>query len=503
MQRIDKIYQAELLRRLLDNPHLAKEKEVFDQILGKPIWLILDRADEKCVQAKKSNFYQCHFFKHSVRHQTKCIKNLAQVLKKAQKTKQMQQFTCPIGGKGICLPLIQRDKVYGFIEICNLKRAMPAGLLSLFSAFTEVIMKEIQRELELAKLYETIRPRAIALSTIHTVHRLISSTLDLNELLPRIARLSLQVLRAKRCAIMLLEKNKKFLVPRAVVDIKNKINKKENIMLGKGLEGKAARGSRAILTPQKLVVPLVSEDVVGVISVYQKQNGRPFDIFDQEILTTLAEQAVVAIKNAQFYQQQERITLGSIKSLAAILDTKSPAIYTHTNLYVNLILAIGRELVLSKEELQLLHYAALLPEAGKIGIPEEILKKPTSLTGSEYRLIKKHPLKGAELIEPLEVLKPVIPLILHHHEKYDGTGYPDGLKKEQIPLGARIMAVADAFEAMVCKRPYRKRLVLAKAVSEIKKNSGSQFDPKVVEAFLLVIKKFGIRNLSGNNNGSK
>ncbi len=495
MNHIDKNYQKELLRRLVDNPYLAKEHEYFDHILGKPIWLILERADEKAIEVQKSSFGQCGFFKHSPQEQAACIKDLACVLKKAQKARQIQQFTCPTGSKGICLPLVSGDKVYGFIELCNLKKPLTPELLSLFSAFTQAIMKEVQRELELAKLYETIRPRAIALSTIHTVHRLISSTLDLNELLPRIARLSLQVLRAKQCSIMLLEKNKKVLISKVVVDFKNKIDKNGRIKLGAGLEEKVARESHAILKPDWLIVPLVGEDVIGVISVHQKQSGHSFTIFDQEILTTLAEQAVIAVKNAQLYQEQEKITLGSIKSIAAILDTKSPSIYTHTNLYVNLVLAIAEKLNLSKDELRILHYAALLPEAGKIGIPEEILKKPTRLTGSEYRLIKKHPLKGAELIEPLEVLKPVIPLILHHHEKYDGSGYPDGLKKEEIPSGARIMAVADAFEAMVCKRPYRKVLIVPKAVMEIKKNSGTQFDPKVVEAFLEVIKNVGIKVL--------
>lgn len=499
MNNIDKIYQKEFLKRLLDNPYLAKEKEVFDQILGKPIWLVLDRADEKAVEIKKSSFVQCGFFKHSAREQVKCVKDLADALKKAQSTKQPQEFTCPVGGKGFCVPLVQGEKVYGFIELCNLKKPISRELLSLFTIFTEAVTKAVQRELELSRLYETIRPRAIALSTIHTVHRLISSTLDLDELLPRIARLSLQVLRAKRCSILLVEKNKKLLITRALVGGKNNGNKKSVVKFGVGLEGKAAKESHAILKHDRLVVPLVSEDVIGVISVQQKQSGNPFTIFDQEILSTLAEQAVIAIKNAQVYQELEKITLGSIKSLGAILDTKSPSTYTHSNLYVNLALALGKELNLSKEDLRILHYAVLLPEAGKIGIPEDILKKPSRLTGDEYRLIKKHPVKGVQIIEPLEVLKPAIPLFLHHHEKYDGTGYPDRLKGEEIPLGARIMMVTDAFEAMVCKRPYRKRMSLSKAIVEIKKYSGTQFDPKVVEAFLKVIKKNSIKNLSKNN----
>lgn len=499
MNNLDKIYQKEFLKRLLNNPYLAKEKEAFDQILGKPIWLVLDRADEKAIGIRKSNFIQCGFFKHSRQKQNRCIRDLVVVLKKAKRSRQPQQFICPMGTKGFCIPLVQRERVYGFIELCNFKKPITPELLSLFSSFTEAIMKGIQRELELAKLYETIRPRAVALSTIHTVHRLISSTLDLDELLPRIARLSLQVLRAKRASILLLEKNKKFLVHQVVIDIKNKISKKENVKFGVGLEGKAAKESHAILKADRVVVPLVSEDVIGVISVRQKQNGSSFTIFDQEILCTLAEQAVIAIKNAQIYQELEKITLGSIKSLAAILEAKSPSTYTHTNLYVNLALAIGRALNLSKEELRILHYAVLLPEAGKISIPEDILKKPSRLTGDEYKLIKKHPLKGAEIIEPLEVLKPAIPLVLHHYEKFDGSGYPDGLKGEEIPLGARIIMMADAFEAMIGKRPYRKRMSIYSTIAEIKKNSGTQFDPKVVEAFLEVIKKIGIKNLSKGN----
>jgi len=148
---------------------------------------------------------------------------------------------------------------------------------------------------------------------------------------------------------------------------------------------------------------------------------------------------------------------------------------------------------LDEKQLQSLKYASLLHDAGKADIPAEILTKTTKLTDEEYSIIKKHPVRGAQILRPLQILRPAIPIIMYHHEKYNGTGYPSQLKGGQIPLGARIMSVADAFEAMVYGRPYRQRMDIASAIKEVKKKSGSQFDPKVVEVFLKVIKKFNKR----------
>ena len=117
---------------------------------------------------------------------------------------------------------------------------------------------------------------------------------------------------------------------------------------------------------------------------------------------------------------------------------------------------------------------------------DEILRKPAKLDAAEFDKVKLHTIRGASLLEPLEILEPAVPIILYHHERYDGTGYPKGLKKEAIPLGARILAVANAFEAMVCERPYRKAVPVQEAVKEISSHAGTQFDPKVVEAFLAV-----------------
>jgi HD-GYP domain-containing protein (c-di-GMP phosphodiesterase class II) len=215
-------------------------------------------------------------------------------------------------------------------------------------------------------------------------------------------------------------------------------------------------------------------------------------------LITLAEQAVIAVKNAQMYEEQEKRAYGSIKTLAALLDSKSPNTFTHSDQFVKMVLAIAEQMKLPKEDIINLHYSALLPDTGKFSVPDEILKKPGSLSSKEYAIIKKQHLESLKIIEHLEFLKPAIPIIRHHHEKYDGTGYPDGLKGGQIPVGARIMAVANAFEAMVSVRPYKgKKIGVSQAIKELEKNKGSQFDPEAVDAFIQVTKKPEFENMLG------
>ena len=151
--------------------------------------------------------------------------------------------------------------------------------------------------------------------------------------------------------------------------------------------------------------------------------------------------------------------------------------------------AIVKEMGFSAQEVETLREACQLHDLGKIGIHDYILGKSDKLTEKEWEKIKLHSLRGAEILEPLTFLDGVIMLIRQHHERYDGKGYPDGLKGEQIKLGARIIAVADAFDAIISERPYRKAYSKKYAISKLKENSGTQFDPQVVEAFLKVLKK--------------
>ena len=306
-------------------------------------------------------------------------------------------------------------------------------------------------------------------------------------------RLFCQFFNAQYCLIILLDSSKKYSSNKCLIrDNKKLIIDKKTRVSGR-IEEKIIKTSSAVRKGSLLGVPLICEDVLGLIIIKRTKVNQPFDKFDQEMLMNMAEQAVIGIKNLQLYEEQQKIVFGSIKSLVTLLNTRVPREYTHSPHFSKLVCALGCELHLGEKQIESLKYASLLHDTGKIDIPDAILTKTTKLTSEEYDIIKKHPLKGAQILRPLQILRPVIPIIMHHHEKYNGTGYPSHLKGEQIPLGARIMSVADAFEAMVYGRPYRQRMDIDSAIREIKKKSGTQFDPKIVEAFLKVIKKFNKR----------
>ena len=331
------------------------------------------------------------------------------------------------------------------------------------------------------------------ISSIHSIYRLINSTYELDSLIGRLSKLICQIFDSRHCLILLVDPTSKFSIFKCVAtDTKKFVIDKKKRPLNR-IEKRICRTPASINKDRILGIPLISEDVVGVVIIKRNRTNPPFDKIEQEMLITIVEQAVIGIKNLQLYEEQQRIVLGSIKSLVTLLDARIPQEYTHSPYFSRLVMAIGHQMDLDRKQIESLKYASLLHDAGKIDIPLEILTKTTKLTPQEIMIIKQHPARGAQILRPLQVLRPVIPIIFYHHEKYNGTGYPSGLKKEQIPQGARIMAVADAFEAMVYGRPYRERMDITSAIKEIKKKSGTQFDPKVVEAFLKVVKKINTK----------
>jgi len=492
----EETYEEKFLNKFLKNGSLKKYEQLLGSLFKRPIWWFVHSIKKTPPKFKDTALSKCSIIKGSRKQKTLCFKQLLSVIKKAGRKKAIIKFRCQGDIGGFCLPIVQGDKIYGYIGICHLGSDLPEQVLGLFSNFVDTLTREVQKELELSKLYETIRPRAIALSTVHTIHRLISSTLDLDELLPRIARLSMQVMQANRCSVKLLDKERNILVPVTTIDLrsKRKLYPKE-LKVGKGVPGKAVKIEKILKGPDFLSVPLIDEEVIGVITIYDKINNKSFTQFDQEIMTTIAEQAVIAIKNAQLYREQENLAINGIKSLASILDARGPATFIPRTAFVEIVLDIGKEMGLNQVARSSLHYAALLHDAGQLFVPDEILSKPSTLTGEEYKIIKEHPARGAKILEPTKYLKPVIPIILHHHENYDGTGYPHGLRGNQIPLGARIMTVVSAFLAMITPRSYRVTKTIDEAKEEIKRNSGTQFDPKVVAVFLKVLHRKEIQEI--------
>jgi putative nucleotidyltransferase with HDIG domain len=239
-----------------------------------------------------------------------------------------------------------------------------------------------------------------------------------------------------------------------------------------------------------LVTPLVEkDDVVGVLICLNKA---PFAYkrVDEKDIELFASQAAIAIENMGLFYETKLNYLNTTKLLASVIDAKDTYTEDHSRSVTHSALAIAGILKLSERQKFIIRYASLLHDIGKIGVDISILRKPGMLGRREWAKMKRHPEIGVEIIKKAGFLDDLIPAILYHHVKFGGGGYPrTNRKKEAIPIEARILAVADAYEAMRSDRPYRKRLSRETAISELKRGAGSQFDPKVVRAFLRYLKK--------------
>ena len=196
---------------------------------------------------------------------------------------------------------------------------------------------------------------------------------------------------------------------------------------------------------------------------------------------------ILARRSFELYTKMRKVYLDTIRALAAAIDAKDPYTKGHSERVAETSVALALELNLSDKDIENIEYTALLHDIGKIGIADKILGKKDSLTNQEYEKIKEHTIMGANIIKPVDFLKNSYKAIYHHHEKYNGKGYPDGLKSEDIPLSARIIAVADAYDAMGSDRPYRKKLNKDKILNELKDQAGKQFDPEIVKALISIL----------------
>jgi HD-GYP domain-containing protein (c-di-GMP phosphodiesterase class II) len=267
------------------------------------------------------------------------------------------------------------------------------------------------------------------------------------------------------------------------------------------------------LLKANLCVPCYfKKDLLGVLVLGEKITGEAFTRDEMSFFVTLANDAAMAIANTilienlqqkieevkDLYVREHRIFIHTSIALAAAIDARDAYTHGHTERVTNFCLAISRELEglpeMSKYKnfRETLQISALLHDIGKIGIPDYILNKHGKLTPEEYEEIKKHSIIGATILNPIKELRDVAREVRHHQECYDGSGYPDGLKMNDIPLIARIIAVADAFDAMTTNRPYKKSRTIEEALQELKRCSGTQFDPVIVSAFLLAYEKGNI-----------
>jgi len=212
--------------------------------------------------------------------------------------------------------------------------------------------------------------------------------------------------------------------------------------------------------------------------------------FNDDFITharQITDRMAVALSNAHLMEELNQLNWGTLIALARVVDAKSHWTAGHSERVAAMSVRIGKAMGMTGEQIDLLNMAGMLHDIGKISTPKEILDKPDGLTAEEFSIIQEHPEKGIRILEPIAPFAEILPVVLQHHERFDGKGYPQGIKGKEISLCARIMAVADTYDAMISDRPYRRGMKMEDVIREIKKESGSQFDPKVVQAFFRIV----------------
>jgi response regulator RpfG family c-di-GMP phosphodiesterase len=347
-------------------------------------------------------------------------------------------------------------------------------LVGKYSKERELRIKLKGAEEEIKKPVEDLENLLSFLLGIHEFGVASSGIVEVDRLAKLIVTNATRLLRTGIGSLMLIDKETNMLEIIAARGLPEEVVKNTRIPIGKGIAGKVAKEGEPILcenietdkrffiesnekyTSKSFVsVPLkVKNRVIGVLNVNNKELRQKFDEKDLRLLTILADQSAMTIENAELYKHMQDTYLGTIQTLARAIDAKDPYTRGHSDRVTRYAVKIAKEMNLSESTIRNIEYSALIHDIGKIGIQEAILTKKGKLSKTEYEIVKMHPLIGESIITPVKFLNGIAPLILYHHERFDGKGYLEGLRGESIPLGARIISVADAFDAMTSDRPY-------------------------------------------------
>ena len=232
-----------------------------------------------------------------------------------------------------------------------------------------------------------------------------------------------------------------------------------------------------------VAVPLMAEHSLGMLLAFNKESA-DFNSVDTKLMNSIGNQSTVFLTNNMLYADLQDLLMGVLHALTATIDAKDPYTCGHSNRVAIISKRLAESMGLPAQRVQQIYLAGLMHDIGKIGVPESVLCKPGRLTAEEYEAVKKHPGLGAKILGGIRQLDDVIAGILCHHERLDGRGYPQGLCGDEVPQDARIIGLADCFDAMSSDRTYRKAIPLEAVVSEVRKCAGTQFDPKVVQHML-------------------
>lgn len=348
---------------------------------------------------------------------------------------------------------------------------------------------------------QQLRDAQKRLRAIYTANQVISSEQDLSKLFARVMDQIFTLVPAHNGVILLRDENSSdwvqeyvktglqtddFVISSTIV---NRVYEKgEAVLTYDAAEDSRFEAGASIISQHiasAMCVPLTHQsDRLGVVYVDTRGTANAFVSSDLELLVALSGPAAIAIRNAQYLRDIEQSYEDTLTVLASSIELRDHYTVGHTWRVTNFCMEMGKELGWAEEKLKEVQMGGVLHDVGKIAVDDAILRKPGKLTDEEYAMMKIHPERGAQLLQDVRRLHPLIPYCLYHHERYDGKGYPYALKGDDIPIEGRMLAVADTFDAMTSNRPYRKGLDPEIAISELEKGLGTQFDPTCVQALI-------------------
>lgn len=347
----------------------------------------------------------------------------------------------------------------------------------------------------------------------------LASSLDVEKVLELAMDRAEKLCRAETSSIWEVDEGRGELFFRVVRGTAAEEIRHRRVPLGEGIVGRVAHSGRAEIvedvaadpgwrgdlsgnfqTKAVLAVPLKAHGrVIGVLQLLNPVGKFTFSDDDLERMRLFAAPLGQAIDNARLYTVLKGQFVDTVTALAEAIEKRDPYTGGHVQRVVAYSLLLGSEMGLSAEELERLHLASTLHDVGKIAVPDSVLNKPAPLDVDEEEVMQRHPVDGADIVSRIRELRGILPGVRSHHERLDGSGYPDGLTDSEIPLPARVIAVADTFDAMTSKRPYRGALTPGDAAGEIHQGAGTQFCPAVVAAFRRLMERGGFTVEAGED----